>query len=119
MKQSSLYRAFLGTMLVWVLAMSGVTVVHAAIDPPVPVRMVSPDYPYELKRDGVEGVVMLSFEVTEKGDVVDPKVLKSSNPRFAQPALDAIVKWKFKPARKDGVPVKIRIAIPLQFKIDD
>ena len=105
--------------LALVIAVAGAAIASAATEPPVPVRMVAPDYPYELKRNGVTGVVSLSFEVNEKGEVVDPKVLKSTNPQFEQPALDAIVKWKFKPGRKDGAPAKMKIAIPLQFKIDD
>jgi protein TonB len=119
MKQYSTSRVVLTALLAWVLGMTGVAVVRAATEPPVPVRMVPPEYPYELKRNGVTGVVSVSFEVDEKGNVVDPKVLKSSNPQFEQPALDAIVKWKFKPAMKDGAPVKIKIAIPLQFKVED
>jgi protein TonB len=119
MKLPSYSRAVLVTTLIWVFGVSGVTLVRAATEAPVPVRMVPPDYPYELKRNGVTGVVSVSFEVDEKGNVVDPKVIKSSNPQFEQPALDAIVKWKFKPAMKDGVAVKIKIAIPLQFKLED
>ena len=101
-----------------VLAMGAATVARAANEPPVPVRMVPPEYPYELKREGVAGVVMLTFEVDEQGNVVDPKVQKSSNPGFERPVLEAIVKWKFKPGKKDGVPAKMRIGVPLQFTSD-
>jgi periplasmic protein TonB len=104
--------------LALVLAMGSATIVRAATEPPVPVRMVPPQYPYELKRDGVTGVVTLTFEVDEQGNVVDPKVQKSSNPGFERPALDAIAKWKFKPGKKDGVPVKMKIGVPLQFNSD-
>jgi protein TonB len=104
--------------LIVVLAVVGVTSARAGTEPPVPVRMVPPEYPYELKRNGTTGVVTLVFEVDEKGNVVDPKVQKSSNPAFEQPALDAIVKWKFKPGQKDGVPTKMKIGIPLQFNSD-
>jgi protein TonB len=95
------------------------TTVHAAAEPAVPVRTVAPIYPYELKRDGVTGVVSVSFEVDEQGNVQDPAVQKSTNSKFDQPALDAIKKWKFKPGRKDGVPVKMKVAIPLQFTVND
>ena len=104
--------------LTLVLAAGSVTAVRAATEPPVPVRMVAPDYPYELKREGVTGIVSVAFEVDETGNVVDPKVLKSSNSAFDQSALNAIVKWKFKPGRKEGVPTKMKIAIPLQFKAE-
>ena len=119
MKQSSLTGFTCVMALTLVLAMAGVTSARAATEPPVPVRMVPPVYPYELKRNGVTGVVTLVFEVDEKGNVVDPKVQRSSNPEFEQPALEAIVKWKFKPGQKDGVPVKMKIGVPLQFNGDN
>ena len=39
--------------------------------------------------------------------------------RKGQAALEAIKKWKFKPGRKDGVPVKMKVAIPLQFNVNE
>jgi periplasmic protein TonB len=106
------------SVLTLVIAFAGATPARAATEQAVPVRMVAPVYPIDLKRDGVTGIVSVVFDVDEKGDVQDPKILKSSDPKFEQPALDAIAKWKFKPCRKDGVPVKTRMAIPLQFKLD-
>jgi protein TonB len=119
MKQASFTNFAYVLVLTLVLAVAGVTIARAATEPPVPVRMVPPEYPYELKRNGITGVVTLVFEVDEKGNVVDPKVQKSTNPGFEQPALEAIVKWKFKPGQKDGVPVKMKIGVPLQFNGDN
>jgi protein TonB len=90
---------------------------RAVTEAPVPVRTSAPEYPYELKRDGVSGVVTVKFSVDEKGNVVDPEVLKSSNKGFEQAALNAILKWKFKPALQDGAPVKSKLAIPVQFSL--
>jgi protein TonB len=118
MKQHFLIRLVRFMMLTLVVVAAGIPIARAATEPPVPVRMVPPVYPVELRRNGVSGVVSLVFEVDEKGDVVDPKVVKSSNSQFDQPALDAIARWKFKPGRKDGVPTKMKISIPLQFNSD-
>lgn len=90
---------------------------RAVMERAVPVRMSAPDYPYELKRDGVNGVVTVVFSVDENGNVVDPEVQKSTNRGFDEAALKAIAKWKFRPARQDGVPVKSKLAIPLQFTV--
>ena len=57
--------------------------------------------------------------IDEKGNVTDPKVVKASNPDFAAPALEALKKWKFKPAKKGGVPVPIKVAFPIQFSVND
>src|SRR2546425_1072447 len=84
-------------------------------EPPVPVRTVAPDYPTELRRDGVSGLVMVKCTINEQGDVVEPQVEKSSNGAFDEPALKALRKWKFKPAKQDGTPVAIKVSIPIKF----
>lgn len=92
---------------------------QAKAEPPVPVRMVPPDYPQELRREGVAGVVMVTCTIDEKGDVQDPTIEKSSNPTFDKPALAAVRKWKFKPAKLDGAAVAKKVTIPLKFTIDE
>ena len=84
-------------------------------EPPVPVRTVPPEYPDELRRDGVSGLVMVKCTNDEQGNVVNPEVEKSSNGAFEKPALAALKKWKFKPAKQDGTPVAIKVSIPIKF----
>jgi protein TonB len=89
------------------------------VEPPVPVRTVPPKFPTELRREGVGGVVTVNFLIDEKGSVQDPKVEKTSNDAFNNPALEALKKWKFKPAKKAGVAVALRVSLPIQFSISD
>ena len=84
-------------------------------EPPVPVRTVAPDYPDELRRDGVSGVVTVKCTIDEQGNVVEPSIEKSSNGAFEKPALAALKKWKFKPAKQDGAPVPTKVSIPIKF----
>ena len=105
---------YLLTLIVAVIAWAGVSA-RAETEPPVPVRMVPPEYPYELRRAGISGVVTLTVEIDETGAVQNCQVQKSTNQEFEQPALDAVRKWKFKPARRDGAAVKIKIQLPLRF----
>ena len=87
-------------------------------EPPVPVRTVTPAYPEELRREGIAGVVTVTCTIDEKGNVVDPKIIKTSNNAFSAPALDALARWKFKPAKKGGNPVPIKVTFPIQFKME-
>jgi periplasmic protein TonB len=82
---------------------------------PVPVRTVAPDYPEEMRRSGASGLVMVSCLIDERGNVTEPQIEKSSDPAFEKPAVEALKKWKFKPAKKDGAPVAIRVVIPVKF----
>jgi protein TonB len=84
-------------------------------EPPVPVRTVKPDYPDELRRDGLSGVVFVRCQIDAQGNVTEAEVERSTNPAFEQPALTALKRWKFKPAKQDGVPVGIKVSIPVKF----
>jgi len=84
-------------------------------EPPVPVRTVAPDIPNSFARSGSAGLVTVNFVVDEKGNVVDPTVVKSSHPELEEPALTAVKKWRFKPAKRDGAAVSVHVTIPIKF----
>lgn len=86
---------------------------------PVPVKTPPPDYPAGLKFKGVSGVVAVSIVIDEKGLVVSAAAVKSSHVEFESPALEAVKKWKFKPAQKDGVPVKMKVTVPIRFDLEE
>jgi protein TonB len=86
---------------------------------PVPVRTVAPEYPRELKADGVSGLVMVKCTIDEQGNVSDTEIAKSSNEKFDRFATEAIKKWKFKPARQDGAPVTVQVTIPIKFVAEE
>ena len=84
-------------------------------EPPVPVRTVAPDVPSSFSRSGSVGLVTVNFVVDEKGNVQDPTIVKSSHAELEEPALTAIKKWRFKPAKKDGNAVSVHVTIPIKF----
>lgn len=86
-------------------------------EPPRPKRQVAPNYPYNMRMAGLEGRVTLEFIVSPEGRVVDVFVLRSNNPWFERPALDAVMKWTFSPGRKSGRPVFTRCQIDIPFML--
>jgi protein TonB len=88
-------------------------------DLPVPVRRVAADYPTELRKRGITGLVRLSILVGADGSVQDVRV-ESSDPEglFDQAAVGAVRQWEFNPARYQGQPVPIRIILPFRFDLD-
>ena len=78
-----------------------------------------PVYPDSMMQSDMVGSVMIAFVVDANGGVSEPKVLSSSNLNFELPAIDAVLRWKFKPGTKDGVPVSTRMAIPVAFTLSD
>lgn len=86
-----------------------------AVEPPVPIRTVAPEYPHELKQIGIAGVVVVICTVDEEGNVKEPEVQKSTHSGFNRAAVDAVRRWKFKPAKQNGAPVARKISIPVKF----
>lgn len=85
---------------------------------PVPVKAVAPDYPEEMLKEQVSGIVTVKLLIDENGDVLERAVSKSTRQEFEPAALAAVEKWKFRPARKAGVAVRARITLPIKFNFE-
>ena len=74
----------------------------------LPITKVQPIYPRRALTRGVEGFVLLEFVVTETGSVRDPVVLDAQPPGvFNRAAIQAVLKFKYKPKIVDGEPVAV------------
>lgn len=75
-------------------------------------------YPEIARKAGVEGRVMVHVQISEKGAVVNTKILVSlGNNGCDEAAVDAIRSVKWKPAMQRDRPVKVWVAIPVVFKL--
>jgi len=52
--------------------------------------------------------------IDEAGDVTSAALGRSINPAYDKPLVDAARTWKFRPATKDGVPVKYKMTIEIR-----
>ena len=74
----------------------------------LPIMKVSPIYPRRALARGIEGHVKLEFVVTETGNVRDPVVIEAQPPGiFDRSAIQAALKFKYKPKMVDGKPVAV------------
>ena len=64
---------------------------------------VQPAYPAQPLSRGIEGWVLVEFDVRPDGSVANAFVVESSNRSFERSALSAVHKFRFKPAVVDGV----------------
>jgi protein TonB len=80
-----------------------------------------PPYPLVARRLGMEGVVLLDVVVAPDGHASDVRVSRTSGfPALDQSALTTVrERWRFVPARRDGVPVESRVTVPIRFRLDD
>jgi periplasmic protein TonB len=74
---------------------------------PVLIKTVQPRYPTQARRSNQEGWVVVSYNIDAEGNVNTVKVL-DAQPRhlFDREAVNAVERWKFKPATRNGVPVE-------------
>ncbi len=77
-------------------------------------------YPPLGRRFGIEGTVTINALVSETGDVIRTNVLRKiqggGTYGFEKASEDAVKKWKFKPAVKDGVNVKTWLPVGVVFR---
>ena len=89
----------------------------SGIKPPERTIFVKPEYPEQAKKDELEGKVIIEIVVNSAGDVEGDRVL-TPNSVFDDAALLAVRQWKYKPALKDGKPVKVYLTVIVEFTIE-
>ena len=85
----------------------------------MPLQRIPPQYPRDAARSGITGWVQLEVLVNADGSVRSAKVL-DAKPRgmFEAAAVQAVMRWKFKPKIKDGKPVEQRGAQKIEFNLN-
>lgn len=62
-----------------------------------PTIRIPPAYPENCRARGAQGVVLVEFDVTAEGTVVNPRVIASENSCLDRAAMQTISKWKYTP----------------------
>lgn len=88
------------------------------VKPPVAVSLAKPRYSAKARRKGIEGSVVVQFEVTTTGTVRNLRVV-SGAPDLAEMVMREAVNWRFKPAIKDGKPIAYRMSKTVTFRLDE
>ncbi|HCV18998.1 MAG TPA: protein TonB, partial [Alteromonas sp.] len=86
----------------------------------LPIVKVAPVYPRRALQRGIEGFVIVEFTVTKQGAVKDVAVVEA-NPEgiFEQAAMDAALKFKYKPRVVNGEPAEVSgVQNRITFQID-
>lgn len=86
--------------------------------PPKPIKMGAPIYPAALAQSGLRGKVAVTMVINDQGRVQDAVVLESNNPGFNEAAIEAVLKWRFEPARIDGRRVNTRVNQLIEFELE-
>ena len=85
------------------------------ITPPRLIRQVNPKYSPGSRGIRIQGSVTIALIVSSQGTPKSPHVVKGLDKDVDQAAIEAVEKWLFAPAKKDGKPVAVNVTVEIQF----
>ena len=74
-------------------------------------------YPEIAKKMGLQGRVTVEVTIDAQGKPIQAKVIKSASDVFNDAAIEAVMKYTFKPAMMSTGPVTAKIMIPIDFRM--
>jgi len=86
-------------------------------NPPEVIRREPAKYPEIAIKMGIQGRVTIEVTVDVQGKPIQTKVVKSSSDVFNDAAVEAVMKYTFKPAMQSTGPVTAKLYIPIDFRL--
>ena len=95
--------------------------VYAAVPPggtqPEEIERVIPRYPAGARAAGVGGSVVLRGIVRKNGEIDDIEIIKDLPYGLGEAALDAVRRWRFRPATFRGEPIDVYYTVTVNFRL--
>jgi TonB family protein len=85
--------------------------------PPRPLRKVDPKYTPAAADEKVEGKVRLAAIIRKNGHVEQVELLRHLDSRLDQSSAEALAKWEFEPATRNGIPIDVDAVFEIPFHI--
>jgi TonB family protein len=74
-------------------------------------------YPEIAKKIGLQGRVTVEVTIDAQGKPIQAKIVKSASDVFNEAAIEAVMKYTFKPAMMSTGPVTSKVMIPIDFRL--
>lgn len=75
----------------------------------------APNYPATMRSSATSGSVTVEFVVDTTGRVVSADAVRWTQRDFVDPAVRAVLRWRFEPGTVGGRKVSFRMAVPIEF----
>jgi TonB family protein len=95
----------------------GVFRVGGGVSAPRALNTPDPEYSEEARKAKYQGTVVLWLIVDQNGRPQQVKVAHSLGMGLDQKAIEAVRRWTFEPAQKDGKPVAVQINVEVNFRL--
>ena len=87
------------------------------IRPPEVVRKVDPKYVASAVADRVEGTIRLFGVIQKDGHVGHIAMIRQLDERLDRTSQEALAKWEFTPATRNGIPVEVDAVFEIPFHL--
>jgi TonB family protein len=91
--------------------------VGGGVSAPILVFKTEPQYSEEARKAKLQGTSMLSLQISPEGKVTAVVVTGPMGMGLDEKAMEAVKRWRFKPAMKLGEPVTVEANIQVNFKL--
>jgi len=95
----------------------GIFRVGGGVAPPRVIYNPEPEFSEEARKAKYQGTCTLGLIVGTDGRPSNIRVLSSLGMGLDEKAIEAVKNWKFEPAMKDGHPVRVEIAVEVDFHL--
>jgi TonB family protein len=87
------------------------------VSAPILISAVEPSYTPEARKAKTSGRVLVNLQVDTDGNPSHVRVLHGIGGGLDEKAIEAVRKYKFKPAMEDDQPVPVQLNLEVEFKI--
>lgn len=87
------------------------------VSQPIPIFTPEAEFSDEARRHKQQGACTISVVIDAQGNPQNPRVVQPIGMGLDEKALQAVMRYRFKPAKKDGKPVAVRIAVVVNFRL--
>ncbi|MEI9972868.1 MAG: energy transducer TonB [Ignavibacteriota bacterium] len=110
--------SYSGSWMVW-FASREADIGDSSIDlrPPLPLHMVSARYVHTAEEDHIEGKVRLWAVIGKDGHVGEISLIQHLDDRLDRTATEALAKWLFQPAVRNGVAIDVDAVFEIPFNL--
>jgi TonB family protein len=85
------------------------------VNPGQVARALNAAYPPRLRAAGIAATVQVRLRVGATGEVLQVTAESASHPEAGPAAVRALSGMRFRPARKNGVPIAVEVVLPVKF----
>ena len=90
---------------------------QVCVSAPQPIHQPEPEYSKQAREAKYQGTCVIALVVEPDGSASHVSMISGLGMGLDEKAIEAVKAWTFKPAMKDGKPVRVAIAVEVEFHL--